>query len=147
MPLKSRQTPTSVLIVERQPAAAEHLSGLLHGMGFDNVWRARSVAEALRTCKVTPFDVAIIQLDLGKDDGETLITALRGWPGSVDLVVATGLDKGRLRLAASNNLPADAFLLMPLTLSALRKAIGPKIRAIRPRTDDGGPVVVINDEG
>jgi len=145
MPLRIRHTPTSALVVERLPLAAEHASLQLKAIGFDTVWRARSIAEALRTCKVTPFDVAIIQLQLGEEDGGHLVTALRAWPGSVDLIVTVSMDNERLQRAASAKLPADAFLLLPLAVSALGKAIGHKVRTGRFELADGDTVVVIDD--
>jgi DNA-binding response OmpR family regulator len=147
MPLRVRQTPTSALIVEQQPAVAQDLADLLREIGFDTIWRSRSIETALRTCKVTPFDVAIIQLELGEEHGEHLVTALRAWPGSVDLVVAVCMDSERLNRAAMQKLPADAFLQTPLRISALSKAVGHKVRTNRFELADGETDVVINDKG
>jgi DNA-binding NarL/FixJ family response regulator len=145
MPFRIRHTPTSVLLVERLPIAAEHAARTLKLIGFDMVWRARSIAEALRTCRVTPFDIAIIQLQLGAEDGGHLVTALRAWPGSVDLIVGVSMDDACLRRAASARLPVDALLLLPLDVSVLSKAIGHKVRKGRFELADGDDVVMIND--
>jgi len=147
MALRVRQTPTSSLIVEAEPVAAHVVASLLTAIGFDTIWRCRSVGAALRTCKVTPFDVAIIQLDLGGEDGEHLVTALRAWPGSVDFIVAVCRDTERLRRAEIQKLPADAFLQMPLTIPTLSKAIGHRVRTNRFELAEGDGVVLINDKG
>jgi len=147
LPLRIRQTPASALVVSH-PSAAQHLSILLSAIGFDNVWSARSIRDALGYCKVTPFDVAIVQLDLGAEDGAHLVTALRAWPGSVDQILAVSLDEQRLHSAADARLPADAFLQMPLTFTALQKVVGHKVRTNRPGLgDDDDAVLIINDDG
>lgn len=120
MPLRISQTPTSALIVDPEPAAGQQLSDMLNTIGVDNIWHARSIRDALGYCKVTPFDVALIRLELDGEDGEHLVSALRAWPGSVDLILAASPDNQRLWRAAEANLPADAFLQMPLTISVLR---------------------------
>lgn len=144
MALRIRRTPTSVLVVEDQPAASLRVSTLASAIGFDHVWCARSVKQALRYCRVTPFDVAIVQLQLGDEEGEHLIGALRAWPGSVDRIVAVCLDEARLQRAKQARVAADAFLQMPLTFSSLQATVGDRVYPIL--TDLDTDILVIEDE-
>jgi DNA-binding response OmpR family regulator len=124
---RPRQAATSILIVDRDDAARRHAAQLGLSLGFDTVWQASSVERALRACKATPFNLAIVELDLGDRHGEDLVLALRGWPGSVDFILAVSLDQERLRKAASMRLPALAFLQKPLHLRALTGCLGARL--------------------
>jgi DNA-binding response OmpR family regulator len=119
----------SALIVEPNASASLHLQKIMSAIGFESVWCARSIKQALRYCTVMPFDVAVIELVLGDQDGANLLFALRAWPGSVDFVVAVCLDAGRLQEASQAKVPADAFLQKPLYAPAMIKCIGNRSRA------------------
>lgn len=136
---------TTALIVEDKPSSSSYLCSLVAGLGFDSVWRVRSVRQALRYCSVTPFDVAIVQLQLGAEDGGHLITALRAWPGSVDFIVAVSIEQERLREAAKARLPADAFLQLPLNSSTLKQVIGHRVRPSSVNLSDHEDTLILND--
>jgi DNA-binding response OmpR family regulator len=121
----------SALIVEPDASASLHLTKLMSALGFESVWRARSIKQALRYCTVMPFDVAIIELVLGDQDGANLVMALRAWPGSVDFIVAVCIDADRLRQASQIKVPADAFLQKPLYAPALARCVGNRVRSRR----------------
>jgi DNA-binding response OmpR family regulator len=132
----------SALIVEPNASASLHLAKLMSALGFESIWRARSIKQALRYCTVTPFDVAIIELVLGDQDGTHLIAALRAWPGSVDLLVAVCIDEERLRAASQARVPADAFLQKPLYAHALTRCIGDRSRSNRVSRFDANSTTV-----
>jgi DNA-binding response OmpR family regulator len=141
---RTRKAPLTALIVEDGLEASFHASRLLAEMGYACLWRASSVKRALSFCSATPFDLALVQLDLRGEDGANLIYALRAWPGSVDRIVAVSLDSGRLQRAAHAKMPADGFVRMPLALSTLQACLGPRQEVERLGLDLNEPVHVID---
>lgn len=121
---RTRRAPTTALIVDHHPESNWRTAEILSSMGFANLWRARSIRQALRICTVTPFDVAIIDLVLGKEDGGHLVSALRAWPGAVGKTIAVAVCGDLLRTAREAHLPADAFVRKPLQEHLLRPYIG-----------------------
>lgn len=144
MAVRIRRTPSSALIVENKPVTSHYLVELMRSIGFDTVWPVHSVRQALRTCSVTPFNVGIVQLALGEEDGGHLIAALRAWPGSVDRILAICMDEERLKRAASSGLPADAFLKMPIGRTELQQAIGRQTLQSHPAFHGDHDVVLLD---
>lgn len=125
---RSERSQASILIVDADPASSAQVASLAASIGFHSVWRARSIERALRSCRARPFDVAIIDLVLGDRDGADLVLALRAWPGAVDYVVAAALDRDRLKQAADDRLPVDAFLQKPVHRHALAGLLAGRVR-------------------
>ena len=112
---------TNALVVDDHAGARWLVSQALCAIGYSRVWEASSSIAALRYCDALPFDVAIVDLLLGEEDGVDLIDALRHRPGSVGKIIAVSADATRLKNAASR---ADALLAKPLDAEAFVRAVG-----------------------
>jgi DNA-binding NarL/FixJ family response regulator len=70
------------LIVDDNSSFRQEMGGLLNEQGLEVVGGAASAAEALQQIAQLRPDVALIDIDLGRDSGLTLATRLRQTPGS-----------------------------------------------------------------
>jgi DNA-binding NarL/FixJ family response regulator len=69
------------LIVDDNSSFRQEMGGLLNEQGLEVVGGAASAAEALQQIAELRPDVALIDIDLGRDSGLTLATRLRETPG------------------------------------------------------------------
>ena len=72
--------PIRCLIVDDNPGFRHEMGGLLTEQGLEVVGGAASAAEALRQIAELRPDVALIDIDLGRDSGLTLATRLSETP-------------------------------------------------------------------
>ena len=73
--------PIRCLIVDDNSGFRREMGGLLKEQGLEVVGGAASAAEALQQIAELRPDVALIDIDLGRDSGLTLATRLRESPG------------------------------------------------------------------
>ena len=73
--------PIRCLIVDDNSSFRQEMGGLLEEQGLEVVGGAGSAAEALQQIAELRPDVALIDIDLGRDSGLTLTTRLRETPG------------------------------------------------------------------
>ena len=73
--------PIRCLIVDDNAGFRREMGGLLTEQGLEVVGGAASAAEALQQITELRPDVALIDIDLGRDSGLTLATRLRETPG------------------------------------------------------------------
>jgi DNA-binding NarL/FixJ family response regulator len=73
--------PIRCLIVDDNSAFRQEMGGLLKEQGLEVVGGAASAAEALQQIAELRPDVALIDIDLGRDSGLTLATRLGETPG------------------------------------------------------------------
>lgn len=145
--MRRRESPTPLcaLIVEPNAAASRHAADILKALGYESIWQACSIHQALRYCTVTPFDLALVELVLEDQDGTDLAIALRAWPGSVDYVIAVSVDSDRLQHALDNKIPADALLLKPIHRPALLRCIGHRFRQPKRSVfDDASDLMIVD---
>jgi two-component system, NarL family, nitrate/nitrite response regulator NarL len=73
--------PLRCLIVDDNSSFRQEMGGLLEEQGLEVIGGAASAAEALQQIADLRPDVALIDIDLGRDSGLTLATRLRETPG------------------------------------------------------------------
>jgi DNA-binding NarL/FixJ family response regulator len=74
--------PIRCLIVDDNSGFRREMGGLLNEQGLEVVGGAASAAEALQQIDELRPDVALVDIDLGRDSGLTLATRLMETPGS-----------------------------------------------------------------
>jgi DNA-binding NarL/FixJ family response regulator len=74
--------PIRCLIVDDNAGFRQEMGGLLEEQGLEVVGGAASAAEALQQIAELQPDLALIDIDLGRDSGLTLASRLREAPGS-----------------------------------------------------------------
>jgi DNA-binding NarL/FixJ family response regulator len=79
--------PIRCLIVDDNSSFRQEMGGLLKEQGLEVVGGAASAAEALQQIAELGPDVALIDIDLGRDSGLTLATRLGETPGPAVLNV------------------------------------------------------------
>jgi DNA-binding response OmpR family regulator len=80
-----------ILFVDDEAALCELLSLYLRGNGFD-VTTALTASEARAVVQNTTFDLAILDLNLGADDGLELLNFLKEKCPQLPIVIFTGVD-------------------------------------------------------
>jgi DNA-binding NarL/FixJ family response regulator len=73
--------PIRCLIVDDNSGFRQAMGGLLEEQGLDVVGGAANAAEALQQIAELRPDVALVDIDLGRDSGLTLATRIRATPG------------------------------------------------------------------
>jgi DNA-binding NarL/FixJ family response regulator len=73
--------PIRCLIVDDNSSFRQEMGGLLNEQGLEVVGGAASADEALQQIAELRPDVALVDIDLGRDSGLTLATRLRETPG------------------------------------------------------------------
>ena len=108
----------SLLVVEDEPLIAMLLVDLLDELGCTVAAQASSVAEGLERANDTPFDAAILDVNLRGQPVWPLADALQ--EKGIRFVLATGYD-GR---QTQRRYPSAAVLAKPYALESLRQALG-----------------------
>jgi DNA-binding NarL/FixJ family response regulator len=107
-----------VLVAEDDPFTRMLLNGQLINVGFTVVGLAESVNAALRCAKDTPFDVGLLDLDLGRGPtGIDLAYALRDTNPTVGIVLLTTYADSRL-IGDRRPLPDGAAVIVKRTLQS-----------------------------
>jgi len=107
----------SLLVAEDEPLIAMLLVDLLDELGCTVVAQASSVAEGLERASDTPFEAAILDVNLQGQPVWPLANALqeKGFP----FVLATGYDGRQMQ----QRYPSAAVLAKPYALENLRQAL------------------------
>ena len=114
-----------LLLVDDDYQVLESMADWLRTQEFE-VDCARSVAEATKACEQTTYDLALVDVRLGEDDGFTFLDqAIRRWP-STQVLMMTGYGTGDMAVEAIRAGAFD-FLTKPLIdeelLMALERAM------------------------
>jgi DNA-binding NarL/FixJ family response regulator len=88
--------PIRCLIVDDNSGFRQEMLGLLEEQGLEVVGGAASSAEALQQIAELRPDVALVDIDLGRDSGLTLATRLMETPGSAvpNVILISTHDEG-----------------------------------------------------
>lgn len=110
-----------VLIVDDQPEIVEGLRNIL--MSHYEVDTARSAAEAIRRCAASPYDCAVIDVNLGAGvSGLELARSLRHRYQRIHLVVVSAIEYSDAVRQAVVDL-GGVFEEKPIDLKRTRRAI------------------------
>lgn len=109
--------PAKVLIVEDTPIVAMTISTMLLELGIEEVTIAQSVEQGLSSLEDTRFHLAIVDLQLGDQNG--LVVAERCADLKIPVIYSTGHGPVMVPVVY----PGEAFLQKPYTLSQLKGAI------------------------
>ena len=113
---------TSVLLVEDETLIAIDAQDILHGMGAHRLVRVRNVQEGIDALDAERFDVALLDLRLGKESSLPLALRL------VSLVVPFGLRTGFAGDAIPPELKDRPYLAKPFTPEQLSSFV---LRVVR----------------
>jgi CheY-like chemotaxis protein len=118
---------TRALVVDDDEAAIDHVTSVLHRLGFD-VEKSFDGLDALRRCQSLVYDIIVCDVRMPRLSGLSLLTNLRNTCNSVTRVVMiSALEDPSIRRQALAT-GASAYLVKPLNGQALVQAIvGPNI--------------------
>ncbi len=125
-----------LLVVEDEATIAVTLEAVLAGEGYD-VATAGCAAEALEQLGSQPFDLALLDLHLGDDDGLQVLSRMEEITPGTSAIVLTGYGSLETAIKAMRSGAAD-YLLKPCDVGELKAAI---VRALqrRPSSGDAAP--------
>jgi DNA-binding NtrC family response regulator len=112
---------SSVLIVDDDPGIRNMLSSVLSNEGFA-VETASNGKEAVKTCEKTPFDVALIDIELPDMKGTELLKKLKQIQPRIVMIIITGHPTLESAVRAVNQ-SADGYLLKPFEVVDLLEMI------------------------
>jgi two-component system catabolic regulation response regulator CreB len=111
-----------ILLVEDDPALGQSLQSLLALIGYDVHWSS-TVNEAFNEIAHDGYRAALLDLNLGREHGVTLIASLRASGHHIPpLVILSAQPYEKLREAAKKS-GAVAVLQKPSSLEAIRNAL------------------------
>lgn len=118
---------TRALVVDDDDAAVDHVTSVLHRLGFD-VEKAFDGLDALRRCQSVTYDIIVCDVRMPRLSGLSLLSNLRNTQNSVTRVVMiSALEDPSVRRQALASGAAD-YLVKPLNAQTLVEAIaGPNI--------------------
>lgn len=118
---EDRQPRARVLVADDSDQLVDLVALWLQDAGYD-VFTATTGRDAIDVARVSPPDVAIVDLIMPPPDGFTLVDALRRLRSSPEIIVMTGsTDPQRLRRA--DDLDAIAVLRKPLSEKVVLAAV------------------------
>src|SRR3954470_22162596 len=119
--------PIRCLIVDDNSSFRQVMGGLLEEQGLEVVGGAASAAEALQQIAELRPDVALIDIDLGRDSGLTLAARLRETPGpAVPIVILISTHDGGAFAELIERSSALGFLpKTELSGAAIRRMLAP----------------------
>ena len=123
--------PHSILLLDDDAWTAETALEMLRFQGFKAEW-APSIAEALQKLAVQPFDLLLLDLDLGEERGESLIPEAEQNQVKLPPVLIVSAEASEESSAAAERIGAIGFLRKPYVVRDLldRLAQTPGSRAI-----------------
>src|SRR6266567_4389559 len=113
--------PPRVLVVEDDEAVSVTLRAILSDDGYD-VWSAATAAEAQSLIDSESFDVALLDLHLGNDDGLRVLRLLKQASPQAVALILTGYGTLDTALQAMRSGASD-YLLKPCDVGELKAAI------------------------
>jgi len=122
------------LIVEDEPLMRELAAYMLKDIGLEVV-ETGTIEEALRAVGAhAGFDVALIDVGLGKQNGLDLVAQLRALHARLPIIVASGYDHGSVESVLSPDDRLIAILPKPYDIQNLRRMLeklGVRARGVR----------------
>jgi len=112
---------SSILIVDDDPGIRNMLSTVLNNEGF-SVETAANGKQAIKTCERTPFDVALIDIELPDMKGTELLTKLKQIQPRIIKIIITGHPTIESAVKAVNQ-RAEGYLLKPFEVEDLLRMI------------------------
>ena len=112
---------TAVLIIDDDPGVRKMLSTVLEDAGY----LIEAVAEgkdAIKACSKTPFDVALVDIELPDTKGTELIAKLKKLQPRIITIIVTGRPSVENAIKAVNE-KADAYLTKPIEVTELLSTI------------------------
>ena len=117
---------TTALIVEDDEGMRALLKSLVLDLGYTQVFGVGRLEPALERLEYDSFSLAIVDLNLGAQDGVSLISAIRANPrlcvSAMPVLVASTAATGQ-RIQAALLAGADGFLCKPFTVANLQRQI------------------------
>lgn len=131
-----------VLIIDDNRNAAEIVRSILSSVGAQHMEMAATAEKAFDMLQASPFDLAIVDQNLGKgDEGITLVKRVRTDPASANpylpVLMLTGYTEQR-RVQAARDAGVTEFLSKPFTIVGLLRRMEALIHQPRPfvRSED-----------
>jgi len=131
-----------LLIVDDNRHAAEIVKSILTSVGAQEISDATTPERAFKLIREEPFDVVILDQNLGKgDEGIQLVKRIRNDPASpnpyIPILMLTGYTEQR-RVKAARDAGVTEFLSKPFTIAGLLKRMDALIHHPRPfvRSED-----------
>jgi DNA-binding response OmpR family regulator len=106
-----------VLLIEDEPIVAMLAEDLLDSIGCAVVATAATISEARSAITTVKFDIAMVDINLGGEDGLILVDALKAM--AMPYLITTGYDARGL----SSNQPDATVLNKPYAIAELEAAI------------------------
>lgn len=124
--MQGESATATALIVEDDEQMCALLKSLAINIGYKQVFAVRRMEPAFQRLEYGSFSIAIIDLNLGAQDGVSLISAIRSNPrrcvSAMPVLVASTAATGQ-RIQAALLAGADGFLCKPFTISNLQRQI------------------------
>jgi two-component system chemotaxis response regulator CheY len=125
-----------LLVVDDNRHAAEIVKSILASVGAQDIADAATPDRAFRLMKDAPFDVIVVDQNLGQgDDGIQLVRRIRSDPSSpnpyVPILMLTGYTEQR-RVKAARDAGVTEFLSKPFTITGLLRRMDALIHQPRP---------------
>jgi CheY-like chemotaxis protein len=125
-----------LLVVDDNRHAAEIVKSILASVGAQDIADAGTPDRAFKLMKEMPFDVVVVDQNLGQgDDGIQLVRRIRLDPSSpnpyVPILMLTGYTEQR-RVKAARDAGVTEFLSKPFTITGLLRRMDALIHAPRP---------------
>ncbi len=127
--------PVRILLVDDDPGIQRIISEYLHKNSID-VTVAASRKDMMRLVAGTTFNLIILDLRLGQDDGLDLLRELRA-RGEIPVIIITGHRRDEVDRVIGLELGADDYLTKPFSLRELLA----RIRVVLRRVDASPPEV------
>lgn len=131
-----------LLIVDDNRHAAEIVKSILTSVGAQEISDATTAERAFRLMREEPFDVVVVDQNLGKgDEGIQLVQRIRNDPASpnpfIPILMLTGYTEQR-RVKAARDAGVSEFLSKPFTIAGLLRRMEALIHQPRPfvRSED-----------
>jgi DNA-binding NtrC family response regulator len=112
---------TSILVVDDDVGVRNMLSSVLSGEGYD-VEAVENGKQAVKTCEKSPFDVALIDIELPDMKGTDLLDRLKRIRPKMIRIIITGHPSLESAMKAVNE-RADGYLLKPFEVKELLEKI------------------------
>ena len=112
---------TSILIVDDETGVRDMLSSVLNDEGY-SVEAVENGKKAIKACEKSPFDVALIDIELPDMKGTELLNRLKKRQPKMIRIIITGHPSIENAMKAVNE-RADGYLLKPFEVTDLLKMI------------------------
>jgi DNA-binding response OmpR family regulator len=111
----------SILVIDDQEVIRTTISAILSDEGY-SVETVKNGKEAIKASKKTPFDLALVDINLPDIDGTELLKKLREDQPKMATIILTGQPSLENAIKSVNS-KADAYLLKPLDAQILLETI------------------------